>query len=191
MTTQHKIRFFLKSLLNGLIYIAVLAVAYFLFKEFIHHGDQEVWLDRFYGNPILIYLIYAGSEVFFGLLPPELFMVWALHKGGDLQYWINLAFFAGVSYGAGYFGFLLGRYLKRALFFRYMSRKFFSRYWPLFRKYGSMLIVAAALTPLPWMTISTLVGTSEYPMGRFLFMALFRLFRFLFYGYVIFQTQHL
>ncbi len=190
MTTQNKARFLFKSLLNGLVYMVVLAVAYFLLKEFIRHGNQEVWLDRFYGNPILIYLIYIGSEVFFGLIPPELFMVWALHKGGESQYWMNLAFFAGVSYGAGYFGFLLGRYLKRVLFFRYMSRKFFSRYWPLFRKYGSMLIIAAALTPLPWMTISTLVGTSEYPMGRFLLMALSRIFRFSFYGYVIFQTQH-
>ena len=171
--------------------MAILAVAFLLFKNYMIDKNQEVWLDRFYSNPILIYLIYVGSEVFFGLFPPELFMLWALHKGGDWQYWINLAFFASVSYGAGYFGFLTGRYLNRVLIFRYMSRKFFSRYWPLFRKYGSILIISAALTPLPWMTISMLVGSSEFPMKRFLYMALFRLLRFAFYGYIIFQTQQL
>jgi membrane protein YqaA with SNARE-associated domain len=116
-------------------------------------------------------------------------MIWALYKGDDLHYWMNLTFFTAVSYGAGFLSFVIGRYLQQVVIFRYMSRRFFSRYWPLFRKYGSVLIVTAALTPLPWATICILVGTSQYPMKKFLLVALSRVFRFAFYGYLVFHTK--
>jgi membrane protein YqaA with SNARE-associated domain len=72
-----------------------------------------------------------------------------------------------------------------------MSRKFFLKYWPMFRKFGSALIIAAALTPLPWALISMLVGSTEYPLKRFSAFALFRVLRFAVYGYIIFQTHQL
>lgn len=189
MTTRIKIKFLAKNLLRGVLYAAVIAVAYLLFKTYIIEENQQVWIERFYSQPVLIYLIYIGSEVFFGLFPPEFFMLWAFHKGDTLHYFLNLIFFAGVSYGAGYLAFLIGRYLRRVLIFRYMSRRFFKHYWPLFRKYGSVLIIAAALTPLPWAAISMLIGTTEYPMKRFIAFAFFRIFRFALYGYIIFQTH--
>jgi membrane protein DedA with SNARE-associated domain len=187
--TKTKIQFLLKNLLKGLLYMAILAVAYFFLKNHVIDTDQAKWLEKFYQRPDMIYLIYMGSEVFLGLFPPELFMIWALYKGDQLHYWANIAFFSVVSYGAGFLGFLIGRYLQRVLIFRYMSRKFFSRYWPLFRKYGSVLIVTAALTPLPWSTVSILVGTSTYPMKKFLLVALTRILRFAIYGYLVFHTR--
>lgn len=191
MELSAKFKFLFKNILKGLIWMAVLAVLYLLFKEYIIDENQEVWLKRFYSEPLIIYAIYTGSEIFFGLFPPELFMVWAYHKGDVMQYVLNVTFFAGVSYLAGYLAFLIGRYLRRVVLFRYFGRKFFSKYWPLFRKYGSFLLIAAALTPLPWSTISALVGTTEYPMKRFLLVALFRIFRFFIYGYIIFQSHQL
>ncbi|WP_163717979.1 hypothetical protein [Mangrovibacterium lignilyticum] len=189
MTNQSKISFLLKNIGRALIYAITIAIAYYFFKEYIITESQEVWLQKFYSRPTLIYLIYIGSELFFGLFPPEFFMLWAYHKGDIYHYALNLAFFAGVSYGAGYLSFLIGRYLKRVLFFRYMSRKLFLKYWPLFRKFGSVLIVAAALTPIPWSLISMLVGTTAYPIKRYTYFALFRILRFLVYGYIIFQTH--
>ncbi len=187
--TETKTRFLLKNLLKGLVYMAILASAYFLFKNYVVDREQALWLERFYQRPLLIYLIYIGSEVFFGLFPPEIFMIWALYKGDQIHYWMNVIFFTAVSYGAGFLCFFIGRYLQRVVLFRYVSRKFFSRYWPLFRKYGSVLIVTAALTPLPWATISILVGTSTYPTYKFLLVALSRVFRFAFYGYLVFHTR--
>ncbi len=189
MTDQSKIVFLLKNLGRALIYAIVIGVAYYLFKEYIVSENQEVWLNKFYSNAPLIYLIYTGSEVFFGLFPPEFFMLWAYHKGEVIQYVLNLTFFAGISYGAGYLAFFIGRFLRKTVIFRYMSRKFFMKYWPMFRKYGSVLIIAAALTPLPWALISMLVGSTEYPLKRFTLFALFRILRFAFYGYIIFQTH--
>ncbi len=188
-TNQSKIGFLLQNMGRTLIYAAIIAAAYYLFKEFIVTENQQVWLRKFYDNATLIYLIYIGSEFIFGLFPPEFFMLWAFNKGDFIHYLLNLSFFAGVSYTAGYVSFLIGRYLQRMIFFRYMSRKFFSKYWPLFRKFGSALIVAAALTPLPWALISMLVGTTEYPLKRFTYFALFRILRFLIYGFIIFQSH--
>jgi len=189
MINQSKIGFLFKNILKAIIYALVIFTAYYLFKEYIVTENQEIWLNQFYSKPLIIYLIYIFSEVFFGLFPPEFFMLWAYH-GGDLFYYTaHLFFFAGVSYGAGLLAFFIGRYLKRVLYFRFLSRKFFKTYWPLFRKFGSVLIVAAALTPLPWALVSMLVGTTDYPLKRFLYFAIFRLFRFALYGIIVFQTH--
>lgn len=189
MTEQSKTLFLLKNFGRALIYALVIGVAYYLFKQYIVTENQEVWLNKFYSNTPLIYLIYIWSEVFFGLFPPEFFMLWAYHKGDVLHYVLNLTFFAGISYAAGYLAFFIGRFLRRTVIFRYMSRKFFKKYWPMFRKFGSALIIAAALTPLPWALISMLVGSTEYPLKRFTYFALFRILRFAIYGFIIFQTH--
>ncbi len=189
MTEDSKAVFLLKNLGKALIYALIIALLYLLFKEYIVAENQEVWLKKFYSNPTLVYLIYIGSEVFFGLFPPEFFMLWAYHKADLPHYILNVAFFAAVSYGAGYLAFMIGRYLQRTVLFRLASRKFFAKYWPLFRKFGSVLIIVAALTPLPWALISMLLGTTTYPLKRFSYIALFRVLRFIVYGFIIFQTH--
>ena len=191
MKLRVKFKFLFKNILKGLLWMGGLALLYVLFKEYVFEENQEVWLQRFYSRPMLIYAIYLGSEIFFGLFPPEIFMIWAYYKSDALHYTFNIMFFAGVSYGAGYLAFLVGRYLRRVVMFRFLGRKFFARYWPLFRKYGSFLIIAAALTPLPWSAISMLIGTTEYPMKRYLNFALFRIVRFIIYGLIIFQSHAL
>lgn len=187
MTRAHKIKFLFQHFLKGILWMAVIALLYWLFAEFVFKENPEMWLSHFYSNPLLIYGIYIGSEIFFGLFPPEIFMIWAFNKGDVWSYVINVSFFAMVSYGAGMLAFLAGRYLRRVVLFRYLGRKFFSKYWPLVRKFGSFLIIVAALTPLPWATISLLIGSTEYPFNRFLFVALARLLRFIVYGVVVYQ----
>lgn len=112
--------------------MAILAALYVLAKEYVIDENQEVWLERFYSQPLIIYGIYIGSEVFFGLFPPEFFMLWAYYKGDVWHYVGNLFFFAGVSYAAGYLAFLIGRYLRRVVLFRYFGRKFSANTGPYF-----------------------------------------------------------
>lgn len=189
MTNQSKFQFLAKNLFRAVIYALIIGIAYYLFKEYFVTESHKVWLEQFYNKPVLIYLIYSCSEILFGLFPPEFFMLWAYHKGDVYQYMFHLALFAGISYGAGYLAFIIGHFLRRAVFFRFMSRKFFLKYWPLFRRFGSVLIISAALTPLPWALISMLVGTTTYPLKRFTYIALFRILRFVVYGFIIYQTH--
>src|SRR5690606_3564245 len=142
-------------------------------------------------RPVVVYLIYIGSEFFFGIIPPELFMIWAVKKGSVAYYFLNLTFFGIASYLLGYLNFLIGKFLYKRVFFRYVRIKFLKTLWPQLKKYGIFLIIVAALTPLPWSATCLLVGSAGYPGERFLRYSLFRILRFAVYGYVIFQTHQI
>ncbi len=191
MRLSSRMQFLLKNGLKGLAWLAILLVAYFFFEKIVISKDPDMWVERFYARPLIIYLIYIASEFFFGIIPPELFMIWAVNKANIANYFFNLAFFGIVSYALGYLTFLIGRFMFKRVTFRYVRIKFLKQSWPQLRKYGLFIIIVAALTPLPWSAICLLVGSAGYPTPRFLRYALFRLLRFAVYGYIIFQTHQL
>jgi hypothetical protein len=191
MKLSSRIRFLLRNGLKGFAWLVVLIAAYFLFKEVVISRNPDAWIDKFYAQPEIIYLIYIASEFFFGIIPPELFMIWAINKADVAHYFLNLGFFAVVSYAMGYLTFLIGQFFYRRVTFRYFRRKFLKDSWPLLRKYGLFLIIVAALTPVPWSAVGLLVGSAGYPSKRYLKYALFRFVRFALYGYLIFQTHQI
>lgn len=186
-----RMQFLIKNGLRGIAWLAILLIAYFFFEKVVISRDPDMWMETFYARPIMIYLIYIGSEFFFGIIPPELFMIWAINKASVSHYFMNLAFFAIASYFLGYITFLIGKFLYKRVSFRYIRIKFLKKSWPQLRKYGIFLIIVAALTPLPWAAVCLLVGSAGYPTGRFLRYAVFRLIRFAVYGYIIFQTHQI
>lgn len=186
-----RLRFFLVNLLKGVIWLSLIIGALILFKELVYKDNPEYWIEKFYSKPFQIYGIYIFSEFCFGLIPPEIFMIWALHKGSLLQYVFNLLFFTAITYLAGVTSFLIGKYLNRVLYFRFLQRKFFLKYMPLVRKYGLFLVVVAAATPLPYSATSLVVGASGYPFRGYLLASLSRIARFAVYGTIIFQTHQI
>jgi len=191
MKFSPRFKFLITNGLKGLAWLAILLALFFLFEEIVISKNPDAWIERFYARPWIIYLIYFASEFFFGLFPPELFMIWAYNKGGAGQYFLHVAFFAGVSYAMGYITFLIGPLLSKKVMFRVLQRKFFIKQWPLLRKYGLFLIIVAALTPVPWSATSLLVGAAGYPSGKYLLYALSRIVRFAVYGYLVFQTHQI
>jgi hypothetical protein len=191
MKLSSRIRFLLRNGLKGFAWLVVVIAAYFLFKEIIISRNPDAWIEKFYAQPEIIYLIYTASEFFFGIIPPELFMIWAINKADAAHYFLNLGFFAVVSYAMGYLTFLIGQFFYKRVTFRYFRRKFLKESWPLLRKYGLFLIIVAALTPVPWSAVGLLVGSAGYPSKRYLKYALFRFVRFALYGYIIFQTHQI
>ncbi len=190
MKITPRIKFLLSNGLKGFVWLVVLIVAYILFEELVMAKDPEAWIERFYSNPLLIYLIYIGSEFFIGLFPPELFMLWALNNGGILHYVWNVLFFAGVSFGFGFLNFWVGKFFFHHGIFNRIREKHFSSTWEQLRKYGLFLIIVAALTPVPWAAVCLLVGWADYPQRKFLIYASARLLRFAIYGLIIYQTHH-
>ena len=191
MRISSRMQFLIRNGLKGLAWFVVLIAGYLLFRKIVFAQNPEYWLQQFYSQPEIIYLIYAASEFFFGIIPPELFMIWAVNKADVAHYWQNIAFFAGVSYAMGYLTFLIGQFISKRVTTRYIRIRFFKNLWPKLKKYGLFLIIVAALTPLPWSAVSMLVGASGYPAKRFLRYALFRLLRFAIYGYIIYQTHQI
>lgn len=92
MEVSPRIKFLLSNGLKGIIWLAILLGAYFLFDNFIVSQNPDVWLHRFYSQPEIIYLIFLASESFVGIIPPELFMIWAFNKGDIPQYILNVSF---------------------------------------------------------------------------------------------------
>ena len=191
MELSPRIKFLIQNGLKGLIWFAIILLAYFVFEELVISKNPEVWINHFYSKPAIIYILYFASEFFFGIIPPEFFMIWAYNKAGAGHYFLNLGFFAIVSYVIGYLNFFIGHFLLKRATFRMLRRKFFIKQSALLKKYGLFLIIIAALTPVPWSAVCLLVGSADYPTNKFLKYSLFRILRFVVYGYIIFQTHQI
>lgn len=189
MEVSPRIKFLISNGIKGIIWLAILIGGYILFDNLVVSKNPDVWLHRFYSQPGIIYLIYFTSELFLGLFPPELFMIWAFNKGDTFHYILNVGFFAVISYGLGYLNFLIGQYLYKRVIFRYFRKRFFKASWEQLRKYGLFLILVAAITPVPWAAVCLLVGSADYPAKKFLKYALARLLRFAIYGFIVYQSN--
>ena len=184
-------RFFLKNLSKGLLWLAVIVFSFVLLQRYAPEGYFKDLLQPLYDRPFLMYLIYTLSEIFFGIIPPELFMIWASKLGSVFLYIEAVFLLALISYGAGFIGFFFGRFLSTSLSFRYARRRYFDKYQAYLHKYGFFLLIVASLTPLPFSAICMLVGSAKYPFKSFLLYTLFRFVRFGAYSLVIWQSQGL
>lgn len=189
MKLSSRMQFLIRNSLKGLVWLFAMLGFYLLLKEVVLSRAPDAWVEQIYARPLLVYLVYCFSEFFFGIFPPEMFMIWAINKDSVAHYFLNLAFFAAVSYAMGYLTFLIGRAIHQRPTFRLFRIKFLKKMFPLLKKYGLFLIIIAALTPLPWAAVSLLVGSAGYPSKRYLKYALFRFLRFAVYGYIIYQTH--
>lgn len=182
--------FLLRNLGKGLGWLALLLLAFILLKKNLGEHSLDPLapvLDR----PGLILLIYVVSEVAFGIIPPEIFMLWGLRAGSLPAYasWVGL--FALISYAAGIIGYAIGYTLQTTRFFRFIRRYRLRKYESHLQKFGSMLVIVASMTPLPFSAICMLVGSARYFFPRFLVMALARFVRYGLYAYLIWEANGL
>ncbi|MCF8301919.1 MAG: VTT domain-containing protein [Bacteroidales bacterium] len=189
MELGERTRFFLRNMIRGLLWLGAIVVIFIIVKEYAPSVHYKQWLEPIYDRPLLMPTVFAISEVAFGIIPPEVFMIWATTMGGIATYVIYVVIFAGFSYLAGIIGYMIGNYLHHTVFYRYLRRRYMSKYVQYFHKYGSFLIIVASMTPLPFSAISMLVGSVKYPFDRFLFYALFRFVRFAAYSVIIYQAN--
>lgn len=133
----------------------------------------------------LVYLVFFVSEVLMGLLPPEVFILWA--QQFDNTFWV-LAFLAIDSYLGGVGAYGLGLLLRRIPKIKlYLDRKF-AIHLSRIKKWGGVIVIIAALFPLPWGVICLLSGMLKYPIKPFLVFAMARLFRFHLYALAIYNV---
>ena len=189
MQLSSRMRFFIKLILRGFIWLLLILAFYLLFRKVIFtHNFSEV-IEPFYAQPLVVYGIYFTSELIMGIIPPELFMLWAVNKGNLTVYMANVGFFASVSYFLGYVTFLAGHFVKKRYSDWTFRFKKLNSIWSQFKKYGIFMVILAAITPIPWSAISFLVGTTGLKGRVFLRYGLFRFVRFGVYGYIIYKTH--
>lgn len=183
-----KTQFLVRNLLKGFLWLAILIVAFIWAKNEIG-GEYIKWLEPVYEKPLAMFSIFLASEIMIGIIPPELFMIWASRNAIISDYIGNIALLAGISYGSGLIGHWIGSYLNQSRFYRLMKRNFFGKYERYINDFGGFIIIVAALTPVPFSGIAMLMGSIRYPLRRYLMFALFRFLRFGVYGFLIWEIH--
>ena len=180
--------FLFRNLLRGLIWLGSIIGIFILFKKYISPNYIE-WLAPVYNKPAIIYTIFLFSEIIFGLIPPEIFMIWALKNNQIYDYFLIVGILAVVSYLAGLIGYFIGKYLNTTLMYRFFRRKFLTKSEKLLNLYGPYLIIVAALTPLPFSGVSMLIGSVRFSLKKYLLFSSTRILRFAAYSWIIWEVN--
>jgi len=177
--------FLLKNLVRGLLWFGIFITAFIFFEDYIEQNFQSHIMDMRANRP-LMYGIFTLSEIVFGILPPELFMlVWVSTKATLTDYTINLMNLTLISYGAGILGYFIGRFFSKAPFYQHISDRYLRRYERQLKRFGGYIVLVGAITPLPFSAACMLAGSVNFPFKSFLLISISRVFRFAVYGWMV------
>ena len=127
--------------------------------------------------------LFLISETVLGWIPPDLFIMWS-DKFNAPFLWLTIL--GTISYVGGMNAYFIGKIaLKFPRFRRWLENRnavFFER----IRKWGGIIIILAALFPLPFATTTLAAGMVKYPLKQTLIFGLSRYIRFYLYGAMIF-----
>lgn len=178
-------RFIGTNALKLLASLIVLGVAFYLFNEYVLELSVLTdYLTKNFSNPFILAIFFA-SEATLGLLSPELFIVWA--DSQNLP-WLWILLLATTSYGAGFVAYFIGTKLYHLPRIHKWVDDVFSEQFAQIRRFGGLLIIIAALTPLPFSAVCIVSGVVSYPFKRFALFTLFRFARFVLYALLLFQA---
>jgi len=185
---ESKQSFFFRNLLTGLVWLAII-VAMFIFTKHNINKDLLLKFEPIFEKTGLILLIFIASEIMVGIIPPELFLIWALREANLASYISYTILLSMLSYGAGITGYLFGRFLNTTRLYRYVRHRFLRKTEVLLNNYGLYLIVVAALTPVPFSGTAMLVGAVKYPGRKYAYWSLTRFAKFALVGWVIWEAN--
>lgn len=189
ISKQEKRSFLIRQILKGFLFLAVLIFAFLAFERLFPASEREAWFGSIYDNTTLILSIFITSEVFFGIIPPEIFMLWALRTGHLGQYFIGIGVLALISYMAGVFNFNLGKRIRNTRLFIKIRRLWLKKSLALFEKFGGYLIIVASLTPLPFSAIALLSGAGNVSPRTYYIHSIWRIVRYFVYAFILYETS--
>lgn len=186
MKEESRSDFLWKNLLRGLLWFAVIITAYILASKDIKVYQEEI--NSIGDRMPLLLGIFTVSEIIFGLIPPELFMLIWQSKGVLSEYVINLSYLTVISYGAGILGYYIGRYFSRTLIYQRISDRYLKQYERQLKTYGIYLVLVGAVTPVPFSATCMLAGSVNIPFRNFLIVCISRVLRFAVYGWMVWRV---
>lgn len=120
------------------------------------------------GNYLLTGLSFFISEILIGIFPAELFMMIYQSKSWN-EYFLIVLILGFISSLCGFIAFIAGKYLNEAKIAKMVIlQKKFKKYGDLFQKYGWIVIILAATTPLPFAMISFIAGYFKFSSATYL-----------------------
>ena len=129
MLRRDKVRlvFLLKNFLRGIVFFAI-ALAFY--KITFSYLDLSSLKDKvaFYFTAFFVFLLFFMSELILGLIPPELFMIWAITSRPLSSYLFYVVMFSILSYIAGFVAFNFGKYLHHTWLYDFMKKNVIGKY---------------------------------------------------------------
>lgn len=178
-------RFMGKNVLRLILVIGAFVLALWGFTTFVLDIDQ---MEEMIFSQLPNWLIFTTlflSECFTGILPPDMYIIWA--KTFPHPYLV-VFFLAVLSYTGGIISWAIGTQIHRLKRVKLWVDYKLKEQVKLFRRYGGLVIFISALTPLPFSPVSLVAGMIEYPFRLYWLVALSRFLRFFLYAYFLYQV---
>lgn len=170
----------LKLVITLVLFILLLSLIEYLLPETIKNLDAKI--NEY--HPSLIFLLFFLSESFLGLLPPDLFIIWTQKLS---QPYLGITLLALFSYLGGFVSYQIGIRLSHWKRIEdWLERQLINNV-VLIKRWGSVMIVMAALFPLPFSPICIAAGSLRFPIKPFLAFSAFRIARFYLYALILFR----
>ena len=175
--------FLWKNLLRGLLWFAVIMTAYILASKDIKVYQEEI--NNIGDRLPLLLGIFTVSEIVFGIIPPELFMLIWQSKGILSEYILNLTYLTLISYAAGVIGYYIGYFFSKTDLYKRISDRYLKKYDRQLKRYGIYLVLVGAITPVPFSATCMLAGSVNISIRDFLLICISRILRFAVYGWMV------
>jgi membrane protein YqaA with SNARE-associated domain len=177
--------FLVKNLVRGLLWFAIIITIFILLEDYLQENFQDN-IVAIQDKPIAFFTVFFSSEVFFGFVPPEFFMmVWILHNTPLDEYVLNLSILTGLSFVAGIIGYYVGKKFSKTGFYKRLNERYLGQYDAQLKRYGGYLVFVGAVTPIPFSAMCMLAGSIEFNFRDFLLICTTRILRFAVYGWMV------
>ncbi|MFD2823521.1 YqaA family protein [Lacinutrix iliipiscaria] len=169
---------------KALPYVTALIILLAVINQFVDINAMLVSITQAlptYG----VLAFFFTSEALLGLVPPEIFIVWA---GKMTNPWLFLSVLAILSYLGGLVSYYLGHLMtKKPAVHNYIEAKM-EKQLKNSKKWGGFLIIVGALLPVPFSVSCMAAGLIEFPFKKVMGFGALRLVRFAIYGLIIFNV---
>ncbi len=179
------LRFIGTNVLKIVFLYALVVVAVILVAKHVLNLNQifQNIIDRFTDTQVLV--LFFVSESLLGMIPPDLFMLWAEKFGEPL--WM-LTFLGVLSYVGGIVSYWLGIWISRQDRVKHYIETRLKNYIALTQKWGGAFLVIAALFPFsPYSMVALAVSMFRYPFSKLLLFGVSRIIRFILQGTALIQ----
>ena len=186
MLRRNKVRlfFFFKNFIRGLLFFAIALGFYKVSFSYLDLSSLKNQISFDFPS-FFVFTLFFMSEVILGIIPPELFMIWAISSKPIGSYLFYVITFSFLSYIAGFTAFLFGKYLHNTWLYEFMKKNIIGKYERKISAYGWLVIVVAAITPLPFSATCAVVGAVGFDRKKYLFYSSARFLRYAIYGFFI------
>lgn len=177
-------QFIQQNLIKLIVSILILGLGLFLLNTYVVDIDQVMTEQIAHLGQIQVLGLFFMSESFLGLAPPDLFIIWSKSQS---EPWFVLFMLSILSYLGGQISFQIGRWINHIPRFHQWVHQKYENSLKQFQKFGALVIVLGALTPLPFSPISIISGSLEYSRKRYSLLALSRILRFFIYASLLYK----